>query len=161
MRIIISAVIIAMLLTACTKDASAQDSPTSDRIDFEIVDVVPGGGEVAAVFTFKRPFCSPEQLPVVNLTAIWANGATINSYMTWVRGGLTDCLGYIRTPPQGGQWSPILICKVMPSTLDMGGNWPVVRYGGRSCWERQGTTIRLPHVPLLYRPAQVQTGDQK
>lgn len=158
-RIIILAVILALVLTACTRVAMAQETPTAqeapvaDRLDFEIIDASPDG-HTAAIFTFKRIPCIVAELPVVNLTAIWANGATINSYMTWIRGGLTDCRGYILTPPQGGQWSPKLICKVMPASLAMGGEWPVVEYGGRSCWQRPGTTIRFPYVPLMYRPAE-------
>lgn len=152
--------VIVLALTACAKDALAQEAPSSDRIDFEIIDASPAG-ETAAIFTFKRIPCIVAELPVVNLTAVWANGATINAYMTWIRGGITDCEGYILTPPQGGQWSPKLICKIMPGSLPMGGNWPVVEYAGRWCWQRPGTTIRFPYVPLLYRPAQVQTGDQK
>ncbi len=152
-RIIILAVILALMLTACTKAAMAQEAPVADRLDFEIIDASPDG-HTAAIFTLKRIPCIVAELPVVNLTAIWANGATINSYMTWVRGGITDCRGYILTPPQGGRWSPKLICKVMPASLAMGGEWPVVEVGGRSCWQRPGTTISLPYVPLMYRPAE-------
>lgn len=158
-RIIILAVILALALTACTKVTMAQETPTAqeapvaDRIDFEIINASPSG-HAAAIFTFKRIPCFVSELPVVNMTLIWPNGATINSYMTWIRGGVTDCEGYILTPPQGGQWSPKLICKVMPASLAMGGEWPVVEYGGRSCWQRPGTTIRFPYVPLLYRPAE-------
>lgn len=154
MKSVILAVIIALALASCTRQASAQqEAPTADRLDFEIVNASPSG-HAAAIFTFKRIPCIVADLPVVNLTAIWPNGATINSYMTWVRGGVTDCEGYILTPPQGGMWEPKLICKVMPASLPMGGNWPVVEYNGRSCWQRPGTTIHFPYVPLLYRMEQ-------
>lgn len=164
-KVLVCLVAIALAIAACTKDASPQETPTqqapvADRLDFEIINASPSG-HAAAIFTFKRIPCFVSELPVVNMNLIWPNGTTINSYMTWTRGGFTDCEGYILTPPQGGQWDPKLICKVMPAALAMGGAWPVVEYGGRSCWQRPGTTIRFPYFPLLYRPAQVQTGDQK